>query len=82
MSEYKFELYWNEIVEGYRCKVFKNNYWLGDLFVNADVDAEKWVFCNQNSSYMTAGTLRKVAKKLDELNEARKMRGRLRDERR
>jgi hypothetical protein len=67
-DKYEFVLYWNDVMNDYRWKAVRNNIWYGDLFqLNG-----KWHFYSKSSCYQTTKTLRKVAKKLDELNGAAK----------
>ena len=63
--KYKFELYWNDALNEYRCKAFLNNILFGELYRILG----KWIFYSSPDCYQSAKTLRKVAKKLDELNQ-------------
>lgn len=67
-NKYKFELYWNDALNEYRWKAIHNNIWYGDLFRLHD----RWHFYSKSDCYQTTKTLRKTAKKLDELNEVEK----------
>lgn len=65
MSKYKFEMYWNDVLNEYRCKAIYNNIQFGELYQIR----EKWIFYPFPNCYQSAKTLRKVVKKLDELNQ-------------
>ena len=65
MSKYKFEMYWNDALNEYRYKAIHNNIRFGELYRIR----EKWIFYSFANCYQSAKTLRKVVKKLDELNQ-------------